>query len=195
MKAMVKRIRSSVVLTVAVIVLLTTVVGGSLALLEHKTGAITNLFGVPKTDITIVEEIPDDQAVKESVAVKNSGNIDVFVRVAVVVTWKNDSGVAPKMPVEGTDYTCDWILGTDWLKGNDGFYYYAKALQVGATTSNLLQNVKLKDDAEVPDGYNLSVEVISQAIQSEPHTAVTDAWGVSVDSNGKIVVSDQIEAE
>ncbi len=195
MKAIVKRIKGSVVLTIATIALLIAVVGGSLALIEDKTGIITNIFGTPNTDITIVEEIPDDQAVKESVAFKNSGNIDVYVRVAVVVTWKTDAGVAPVAPVEGTDYTCDWLLGTDWLKGNDGFYYYASALQANAKTSDLFRNAKLKDDTVIPEGYNLSIEIISQSVQADPQKAVTEAWGVSVDTNGKIVIPDPIEAE
>jgi hypothetical protein len=37
------------------------------------------------------------------------------------------------------------------------------------------------------NGYSQVVEVFAEAIQSKPLSAVTDSWGVNVDSNGNIV--------
>lgn len=187
MKAIFKRIKKSVVLTIASIVLLTAVVGGSLAWLDAETGIIKNIFGIPKIDTDITENI--DGNVKEEVKITNNGDIDVYVRVAVVVTWKNANGIAPTSPIEGTDYTCDWKYGNgqDWVKGNDGFYYYTKALSPNGVTPNLVENVK--QAANVPEGYNLSVEIISQSIQAQPKDAVESAWDVSVNDDGTLKVT------
>lgn len=189
MKAIFKRIKKSVVLTIATIVLLTAVVGGSLAWLDAETGIIKNIFGIPSMETDITENI--DGNVKKSVAITNKGDIDVYVRVAVVVTWKNDSGIAPTAPVEGTDYTCNWKYGENsaWVKGADGFYYYKNVLSPSGVTSNLVENVKQADNATVPDGYKLSVEIITQTIQAQPKDAVESAWGVAVNDDGTLNVA------
>ena len=43
-------------------------------------------------------------------------------------------------------------------------------------TSVLFTDCKLTDTAVVPEGYNLSVEIIASAIQAEPDEAVETAW-------------------
>lgn len=179
MKAIFNRIKKSVVLMVATIVLLTAVVGGSLAWLISETGIITNIFSAPTVDIDINEKIDND--VKESVKIKNNSDIPVYIRVAVVVTWKDaDGNVYPQAPLSGTDYTWELLSGDnkDWFE-TDGFYYYKKPVAVSGETTELLKNVK-EVAANTPEGYNLSVEIISQAIQANPESAVKDAWGIDV---------------
>ena len=49
-------------------------------------------------------------------------------------------------------------------------------------TTNLLQTPITQDAA--PEGYHLEVTVLAESIQAAPSKAVTDSWGVRVDSNG-----------
>lgn len=176
-----KHIKKSLALTIAVIILTLGVVGGSLAWINAQTGIITNIFKAPTIDVDVDEKIEGN--VKETVAIKNNSDISVYVRVAVVVTWKDGSGnVYPQAPKIDTDYT--WTLNSDdWFVKN-GFYYYVKPVEASGTTSNLLTNVKEVEN-KAPEGYNLSVEIITQAIQAEPADAVQDAWGVVV-SDGNL---------
>ena len=41
------------------------------------------------------------------------------------------------------------------------------------------------NDGRNPEGYALSVEILADAIQSEPAKAVKEAWGMTV-QNGRI---------
>lgn len=44
----------------------------------------------------------------------------------------------------------------------------------------MIDECKLLDSANVPDGYYLSVEIVASAIQSTPTTVVTENWGSGV---------------
>ena len=87
-------------------------------------------------------------------------------------------------PVEGVSYTV--TFGTsDWVKGEDGYYYYTAPLEAGQTTTALLDTLAPISE-KIPKGYTLSVRIMAQAIQSEPAAAVEDFWGITVNQDGNI---------
>lgn len=183
-----RRSNRSLVLTISVIALVVCIVGASLAYLFTKSTGITNTFTPTKVTTDIVEEL--DKGVKESVKIKNSGDIEAYIRAKVVVTWKATDGsgnVYGQMPVKGTDYTVSYNT-TDWFEV-DGIWYYKQPVAAGSTTKNLLTDMKKVEGVTVPDGYDLSVEIIAEAIQSQPRTTVTEAWKVYVDTNGNLTAS------
>lgn len=183
-----RRSNRSLVLTISVIALVVCIVGASLAYLFTKSAGITNTFTPAEVTTDIVEKLEKD--VKESVQIKNSGNIEAYIRAKVVVTWKATDGsgnVYGQMPVKGTHYTVNYNI-TDWFEVG-GIWYYRQPVAAGSTTSNLLTDMKKAADVTVPDGYDLSVEIIAEAIQSQPRTTVTEAWKVNVDTNGNLTVS------
>ena len=118
---------------------------------------------------------------------------EVYVRAVIVATWEKDGDVFAKQPSPDTDYVLQLNVGDgkDWFLGTDGFYYYRYPVQSGAQTDPLVLTYQMCDDADVPDGYQLHLQILSQTIQAEGTTdaslglqgtpAVTDAWGVSVD--------------
>lgn len=179
-----RRSNRSLVLTISVIALVVCIVGASLAYLFAGTDGITNTFTPTKVTTDIDEKL--DGNVKENVTIKNTGDIAAFVRAQVIITWKDASGnVYANMPVENTDYTIEW--GPEWVKGSDGFYYYTSEVQPNASTPALI--VKCEKIGTPPAGdtntgasYDLSVEIISQSIQSRPDSAVKEAWGVDATS-------------
>lgn len=168
--------------------------GLTLAYLVTSTDALTNVFGVPNFDTGISEDFSDG-LVKNDVKIQNTGDVDAYVRVMVVVTWVNDAGeVYPQIPVEGTDYTITWEPGetdTAWVQGEDDYWYYTTPIVPGAATAVLFTDCK-PVEGKAPDGYNLSVEILSQSIQAVPADAVEDAWGVTV-SGDTIVVEEASE--
>lgn len=172
---------------VSLIALLVVFVGTTIAYLFMRTDSITNTFTPTSTSITIVEK--NEGGVKNNVTVKNTGEIKAYIRATVVVTWKDESGnVYGTKPEENTDYTWTIPNNNNWVKGSDGFYYYKEPVDPNASTDVLLTACKLKEGVEPPDGYNLSVEILAQAIQAEPTSAVFDAWEVKVDKDGKITL-------
>ena len=76
------------------------------AYLQTKTPAVTNSVSAAKDpELTIVEDF--DEKTKSNVKVQ-VGNVgySVYVRAAIVVTWKDGSGnVSAVKPVAGKDYT------------------------------------------------------------------------------------------
>lgn len=163
------------ILLIAVVILLGAVVGSTIAYLVTDTDPIKNSF-VPATITTEITE-NFDKEVKNNVQVKNTGDVDAYIRAAVVVTWQNDDGqVYPTAPVEGTDYTVTWTKD-GWVVHTDGYYYYTSVVKPNESTGILLTGCK-PVEGKAPDGYHLVVEILSSAIQSKPESAVKEAWGV-----------------
>ena len=65
-------------------------VGSTIAYLFDITGVVTNIFdpGVVTTEVT--ESFED--GVKSNVAIKNTGNVEAYIRATYVVNWKNEAG-------------------------------------------------------------------------------------------------------
>lgn len=169
--------KRSLVLVVSVLALVLAVAGGTLAWLTANSGPVTNTFTPAQVSCEVDETFQNN--VKSAVSIKNTSNIDAYIRAYVVVTWKDAQGNVYGKPVKDTDYTIEYATGTGWEKGSDGYYYFTKPVGVDKTTSELIKTCAPVAD-KAPAGYDLSVEIIAEAIQSQPETAVGEAWGVKI---------------
>lgn len=170
-----RRGRKPTLLMMALVIALGAFVGTTLAYLVTNTAAVANTFNPVKVS-TDIEEPNWDHKVKNNVTVKNTGDISAYIRAAVVITWQDDAGhVHPDTPVAGTDYNITWTKD-GWVE-KDGFYYYTSPVAPNQSTGVLLTGCK-PVEGKAPTGYHLSVEILSSAIQSEPKSVVTEAWGV-----------------
>ena len=147
------------------------VIGGTIAFLADSTPEITNTFTPGEMSSTITEEF--NKTTKSSVVINNTGDTSAYIRVAVVGNWQDDEGNV----VEA--WTPAFTVGTDWIKGSDGYYYYTKPVAKGGSTTDLLGSSISGTDSSKP-GLHLEVTVIQQSIQAEPTSAVVEAWGVTV---------------
>lgn len=177
--------KRSLVLVVSVLALVLAVAGGTLAWLSANTTPVTNTFTPAQVSCTVEENF--DGTTKKDVQIKNTSNIDAYIRAYVVVTWKDAQGnVYGKLPVKNTDYT---MTGPEagWVE-KDGYYYYTSPVAAnGGLTGVLISECKLNEGVMPPaDGYSLSVEIIAEAIQSQPTTTVTSVWPVTVDTDGAL---------
>lgn len=182
----------SFVLVVSVLVLLLGIVGASLAYLSMKTEPVKNEFTYGKVSCEVLEDF--DGTVKNNVRIKNTGNIPAYIRARVVVTWKNEKGyIYGTKPVLGSaadednknydysfDYNPNWICMTTDSGG--WYFYFREPVEPGKETRWMINNFKKSETANVPEGYDLSVEILADAIQSQPAKAVEEAWGVTVES-------------
>jgi hypothetical protein len=173
-------------LTVIAVVLVAAIaVGATLAYMHIASGSVKNGFTPATIDITTVEDFDDGDIVKKDVYIKNDSNTGAYIRAAIAVTWQDENGnVYGEAPVSGTDYTIDGPEG-GWVLGSDGYYYWVSAVAAGQTTENLINECKVLSKAPA-DGYTLHVEIAAQGIQASPKNAVVDAWGVTVDADGRI---------
>lgn len=166
------RWKRSGILLAAVIVLLAGAVGGTWAFLVAQSEPVQNNFTYAHVSCTIDEKF--ENGVKSDVQIQNTGDISAYIRARIVVTWKDASGNVSAVPVENTDYTITFNE-TDWTQQGD--YWYCKtAVNPNGFTPELITECKKTDNANVPDDYDLSVEILADAIQSEPASAVTEAW-------------------
>lgn len=188
--------KKSAALLIAMVLIVTVGVGSTLAFLIDTSIEVKNTFLPAKVTCEVDESF--DGTKKSSVKIKNTsdtGDVDAYIRAAVVVTWKDDTtnrNVYGKQPVENTDYTIQYNLTNGWVKGTDGYYYWTSPVKSereaanNCTTGVLIETCKLKDGVTPPSGYHLSVEIVAEAIQAEPAAAVEEAWGVTVADNGTI---------
>ena len=190
------------IIVISCILLLLVTVGTTLALVFTNTDPVENTFNPSKVSCAVVEgtNAPVESgnvntgAVKENVKIKNTGDTDAFIRVAVVVNWMSADGkvwaVDPVLAQYATDlngeYFIEYNTNSNWILGADGYWYYTKSVAPGASTPNLINTAYLMDGVKPPEGYYLSIEIVASAIQSTPTDVVEDEWGVTVNSNGEI---------
>ena len=166
--------KRSGILLAAVIVLLAGAVGGTWAFLVAQSEPVQNNFTYAHVSCTIKEKF--DGTTKSDVQIQNTGDISAYIRARIVVTWKDANGnVSSTVPVKNTDYTIAFNENEkDWTQ-QGGYWYCNTAVAAGEDTPVLITTCEKKETA--PEGYNLSVEILADAIQSEPASAVTEAWG------------------
>ncbi|MGN1019016.1 MAG: hypothetical protein ACI4O7_01475 [Aristaeellaceae bacterium] len=171
----------SILLLALVAVLLIGAVGGTVAYLATSTGPVENVFTPAEYDTDIDEEV--DATQKTSITVKNKGEVDVYVRVAIVGYYVDDTtGNIVAEWKESPDYN-----KTKWTRADDGFYYYNEIVKPGEATENLLAN-PIAVDTTSHSGAHLVITVVHQSIQAEglpsSVTSAQDAFALANASTG-----------
>lgn len=197
------------IISLALLILIT--VGTTLALVFTNTDPVENTFKPSKVSCAVVEgtNAPvesgnvDTGTEKKEVKIKNTGDTDAYIRVAVVVNWMSADGkVWAQKPIIGEDYQIAFKLKDDngveiWEIGNDDYWYCKKEVAPQETTDILITEAKQLKDA--PDGYYLSIEIVASAIQSAPDTTVETQWDnskVVIDANdGTLEITNETSAE
>lgn len=178
--------RKVLIAIVSTALLLIFSVSGTVAYLVDASGPVDNVFKPAKVTVDIPEDFKNN--VKENVKIQNTGNVKAYVRAMYIVTWQKDDvdNVKQILPASADDY--ELILNQkDWLKDSKGIYYWPTSLDAQAMTDPLIISCKVREGVQPPEeGYYLNVEIVAQAIQAEPTTAVTTAWKVTVDEKGTI---------
>lgn len=163
---------------VALLVLLCCTVAGTLAYLVDKTPEVKNTFTPASVSTEVNEDF--DGTTKSNVTIKNTGNIDAYIRVAVVANWANSAGdvyggAAPTDKGANKDYDLTLKANNGWVKGADGYYYYTQPVAPKGSTTVMFEDItQLTDDPA--EGYGLQITILADGIQSEPGTTVISVW-------------------
>ena len=176
-----KKNTKRIVMMASIILTLAISVAGTLAWLYTEPQVVENTFIPTEVPNKVVETF--DGTTKTNVKIKNVGNIDAYVRASVIATWAEvDSNGNPTHSVYNEKPALAMSdLGTDWVYGNDGYYYYTKKVASGDETGVMFSSIALADNAVKPtaaEGYDyvLSVEIMGQTIQAEPDSVVGSVW-------------------
>lgn len=158
----------------ATVMLFALAVGGTIAWLIDKDSPLVNTFDPSKVTCEVQEKF--DGKVKSNVNVKNTGDIDAFIRVKLVTYRTNDAG----QHIGGTAALPQFTLGANWVEYN-GYYYYTLPVAPGdKPATKLTDSMTLTESYDDADGGHQSIDVMAEAIQSVPAEAVGQAWGVSI---------------
>ena len=168
---------------VALLVLLCCTVAGTLAYLVDKTPEVKNTFEPAKVTTEVKEEF--DGTTKSEVKIKNTGNIPAYIRAAVIINWADANGnvygggtpVASTEEVTG-DYTISYNTDGSWKQIGD-YWYYTEPVAADSLTEKALIESCTPVAGKAPEGYNLQVTILADGIQSEPLTAIQEAWHVN----------------
>lgn len=153
--------KQTTVLILATALLISLTIVGVIAFLTENTDTLTNTFVPAKVTCSVEETVVDNK--KSSVMIKNTGDVDAYIRVAVVANTVNADGHVIGNPEDMANY-----LATDsWTQGEDGYYYYNQRVQAGDSTAELLKNeISLEE---------LSVTILAEAIQADGMQGVYEA--------------------
>ncbi|GAA6408902.1 hypothetical protein K040078D81_30190 [Blautia hominis] len=95
------------------------------------------------------DELKPGEIIAKSVQITNKGKSSCFVRCRLLL---DDEGILPYLN-----------LGLDtenWVKAEDGYYYYKSALEIGEITTELLKQIEVAKDAPeelLKRGFSLNV--------------------------------------
>lgn len=175
------RMNRATVLLMAILMLIGVVAGSTVAYLIDTTGDVANTFEYGKVSCAIHEDFTD-KTYKKNVQVENTGNVNAYIRATYVINWLDkDGNIAASVP---TGYGYELIENPDskWTKGSDGYFYYPTPVAPEGKTGGSLLTCKVTYP-ENPE-YKLSVEILATAVQSEPASAVKEAWGADTPLSG-----------
>ncbi len=160
-------IKKAAVVCAVLVLAVAGVTGGTAAWLFTQTDQVVNTFDPSHVSCEVEETFNPNTGIKENVQVKNTSDISAYIRVRLVSYQKDGEKI-----VAGESEIPDFEVPSTWVQIGD--YYYCKApVPAGGTTPVLI------DRCELTKGQVL--EVLAEAIQSEPDEAVETSWGVTVD--------------
>ena len=154
-------------LFVALVLLLTLAVGGSLAWLVSND-EVQNTMVPGKVPIKINETLNGTS--KTSVTITNTGNIQAFIRVAIIANAVDKDGNVTVGDIP------DFTVSSSWTKIGD-YYYYNGIVEPNGTTAALFTG----DDVSFAGG---EINILAESIQVLGGTdgdgrASFNAWGHS----------------
>ena len=165
-------------IVLATVALLALAIGGTVAWLNDKTDPVENTFDYARVTCEVTESFDAATGVKSNVNVKNTGNTYAFLRVKLVAYRTN----AARQHIGGTATVPTFTPGDGWVKNGD-YYYYTTPVAPGEKPEKPLIDaigIQLMKSYTDADGGHQAIDVMAEAIQSEPARAVGQAWGVTI---------------
>ena len=172
-----------ITLLIALLLFSALAVGGTVAWLTANATPVENTFTPSHVACRVDESFNSTTGVKSNVNVTNTGDTEAYIRVKLVTYRVNGDG----QHIGGTATLPSFTRGENWVAFG-GYYYYTKPVAAGATPANPLigtPGIALKEYTDA-DGGKQVIEVMAEAIQSQPAAAVTQSWDVTVGEDGTI---------
>lgn len=160
--------RKAIALTLIAVVAVSAVIGGVVAYMFKQAKQAQSV-----TAATVSCEVIQSD---DSIALKNTGAVTAYLRLRLVTYWvdRSSGDRVYKQSESLDDISYDENY---WVKDGDTFYYKSPVATKGVTENLLTSSITLKTEGD----YTQVIEVVAEAIQASPGTAVTSAWGVTLE--------------
>lgn len=166
MKQFVRAHRRAILLSLSVVLIALTAIGGTLAWLVSVSSQMTNTFVPAEVPITVRETFPENGTAKTDVYIHNDGNMRAYIRAALVPIWRDKQGNGTGLPANLEDQ-CNITLGSDWEEIGEYYYYNAK-VEAGGDTTDLIESCTVKEGlGEEYNGLVFELQVLAQSVQAE----------------------------
>lgn len=148
---------------------------------EELEGELFTYLGTSKTMLP-------GKSYQEEIAVKNSGNMDGYIRIAIHKYWLDGED---KKYIEGYKRYIEliknnhenWILDEKASDAERTVYYYAKPLAEGEITPNVISKIKIAEQARKEVSFNSKTEGENTIITSSRNYQRYKAYiGMTVDT-------------
>mgnify|MGYP000575540052 CR=1 FL=1 len=116
---------------------------------------------------------------KSDIRVENTGNVKEFIRLRLVSYYVDSNG-----DIAGKAASQYPTLKNGWIAGANHTYCFLYSVEPGEATEILCEPFPL-GQTQLENGTTVYrvMEVIAEAVQAEPVSAVREAWGVTVTNN------------
>lgn len=217
-------VKSALLLTASALLLIGSTVGSTRAALTYYSENYSAQMNMSNIGVSLLEngeEVENDGKLLEDLlgkdkkivpckeypevlSVKNSGDIDTFVRVIITKSWKNKDGVkdrtlSPEL-IKVNLQDNGWIVDTKAATEERMVLYYPTALTANSDAvpvtksieidGEIAQHMRIVEDGNTIryeykyDGYTFSIDAEVDAVQTHnAEDAIKSAWGVSVNVN------------
>ncbi|RZS94313.1 SipW-dependent-type signal peptide-containing protein [Cuneatibacter caecimuris] len=117
--------------------------------------------------------------VSKIVSVKNTGESEAWIRVRVEADVKGIDGADLPLSIEGTGPVLTYAVGSCWILGEDGYYYYTVPVAPGQFTEILFDTVTFAFEiGNEYQGCTANIIIAAQAVQASINgETVMDAKG------------------
>ena len=174
-----KTFRKATTVVISVLLLVTVMIGGTIAYLITATDPVENTFTPSQVSCSVTENFDGEK--KTNVNVTNTSDIKAYIRVKLVTYRVNEQG----QHIGGVAKIPAFTPGENWVK-KDGYYYYKLPVDPGKQPENPLNSsaIVLVESYGDVDGGKQVIEVMAEAIQADGvdsatgKTPVMIAWGV-----------------
>lgn len=141
--------------------------------------------------VLVEDNLDETQKVKQNLAITSTGNVDEYIRAAIVGNWFDTHSPAQVVcpwgntTIEGEFSgfnSSDWIY-SDPAEGGDGLYYYIYKVRPGEKTLDLFKsyNVGTCPSSMYIDSAHLEIEILAQAIDASKLSSMKESYGWKTD--------------
>ena len=133
-----------------------------------------DVVGNGDIEIEIVQNTEDD-----TYTIRHTSNSKIpgYIRFTIVVNWKHKTD-ATLWYISPSDVVC----AVPCAQKLGDYYYGLAGGDAEIALEEALSGIKVTTTAVAPDGYELDVQILAEAIQCMPVNVVESAWGVKFEN-------------